>query len=264
MIRWFIAVIYTVAALLFFIEAKHHSSTHNPLIDLQHLQPTDVHKIVIEMRYHGYHNFVGRPVVGYLAPKCLLSHEAAKQLVLAQEYLVKHYGMTLKIYDCYRPQQSVDDFVQWSKHQAPPGRDTRKEFYPSFGDRKELFTNGFIAYKSGHSRGSTVDLTIVPLPVPEQQHYTNNTELVPCDHPYDERFRDNSIDMGTGFDCFSNRSHTDPTPDGIHLTPEQKQNRELLVNLMSQFGFKNYVGEWWHYTLMDEPFPHTYFNFPIE
>jgi zinc D-Ala-D-Ala dipeptidase len=211
--------------------------------------------IVLDIRYFSAHNFVGRPIDGYQAPKCILTRQAAAALRQVQKELAP-YSLSLKLYDCYRPQRAVNHFIRWAKDTA----DTKmkKEFYPTV-DKKRLFKDGYIARRSGHSRGSTVDLTIVPNPLPAQEAYNDGQKLCECNLPGEKRFRDNSIDMGTGFDCFHPLSWTDS--DGIGL--EQKLNRLLLKKAMERHGFKNYRKEWWHYTLIDEPFPKTYFDFVI-
>ncbi len=165
--------------------------------------------------------------------------------------------MTLKIYDCYRPQRAVDHFVRWAKE--IDNSKTKKEFYPTV-DKRNLFRDGYIDSKSGHSRGSTVDLTIVPLPTPTQEKYIPGQKLHECYLPAAKRFGDNSIDMGTGFDCFHELSHT----ANKSIDQQQKINRLLLKTLMEKHGFKNYDLEWWHYTLKNEPYPDTYFDFVIE
>lgn len=126
-------------------------------------------------------------------------------------------------------------------------------------DKSNLFIDGYIAEKSGHSRGSTIDLTIVPIPISEQSEYDVNDQCE-CYKSVEERFKDNSIDMGTGFDCFNQLSHTE-NPD---LNPQQRANRLLLKSLMDKYGFKNLADEWWHFTLRNEPFPKTYFDFEIK
>ncbi|MHB9099767.1 MAG: M15 family metallopeptidase, partial [Syntrophales bacterium] len=162
----------------------------------------DIEKVIpsvlLDIRYFGHHNFVGEKVDGYLAPKCLITRTAAESLAKVQGEL-REMSLSLKIYDCYRPQRAVDHFVRW----AQDIRDvkTKEEFYPTV-DKRNLFRDGYIASKSGHSRGSTVDLTIVPLPAPKQGTYTPGQPLVACFSSTDKRFRDNTIDMGTGFDCF--------------------------------------------------------------
>jgi len=212
--------------------------------------------IVIDMRYFGPHNFVGERIDGYNAPKCLLTREAAEALKRVQADL-ERFSFSLKIYDCYRPQRAVSHFVRWARDIGDTR--TKKEFYPTV-DKSRLFKDGYIAERSGHSRGSTVDLTIVPVPVPEQESYTPGQELFACYLPAAKRFHDNSIDMGTGFDCFSDLAHT---VNGKAGTAE-RANRLLLKTLMEKQGFVNYELEWWHYTLRNEPFPNTYFDFVIE
>jgi len=212
--------------------------------------------LALDMRYRTPHNFVGRPIAGYRASKCLLTKRAAQALKAVQEELRKQ-DLGLKVYDCYRPQRAVDDFVRWGRHLGD--KKMKAEFYPHVAKR-HLFRDGYIASRSTHSRGSTLDLAIVPLPVPPQPAYDPSKPLQSCENPKAARFPDNSIDMGTGFDCFSPRSHT--AYSGIGL--EQKKNRGLLKSIMSRHGFRNLATEWWHYTLRDEPYPHTYFNFPVE
>ena len=134
----------------------------------------------------------------------------------------------------------------------------KDEFYPRL-DKEKLFEDGYIAEESGHSRGSTVDLTLVELPVKPQRPYLPGEPLTPCIAPAEERFPDNSVDMGTGFDCFDTLSHT----DNPQVPGEAKANRQLLKNTLESVGLENYPNEWWHYTLANEPFPDTYFDFPV-
>lgn len=134
----------------------------------------------------------------------------------------------------------------------------KEEFYPRV-EKSSLFDDGYIAERSGHSRGSTVDLTLVELPAREQEPWRPGDGLAPCYAPVGERYQDNSIDMGTGYDCFDTMSHTaDP-----RITDQQKENRAILLEAMESHGFTNYENEWWHYTLDDEPYPETYFDFPV-
>ncbi len=221
-------------------------------VDLQQIIPD----VDMDIRYYSEHNFLGERVDGYLAPKCILTKEAAHALSGVRKDL-QPYALTLKIYDCYRPQRAVNHFVRWAKDIE--NTKTMREFYPTI-DKRNLFRDGYIDSKSGHSRGSTVDLTIVPLPVPARQEYISGQTLFECYRPAGQRFGDNSLDMGTGFDCFHERSHTE-NPD---IGREQKINRVLLKSLMEKHGFKNYDKEWWHYTLKNEPYPNTYFDFPVE
>jgi len=221
-------------------------------VDIQKVIPD----IVMDIRYYGPHNFVGERIDGYQAPKCFLTIDAAKALAEVQKELVL-YSLSLKIYDCYRPQRAVDHFVRWAKDIE--NTKTMKEFYPTV-DKSNLFKDGYIDAKSGHSRGSTVDLTIVPLPVVPQPAYTPGQKLAECYLPSYQRFADNGIDMGTGFDCFHDLAGT-ANPD---IGPRQKINRLLLKTLMEKHGFRNYEKEWWHFTLNNEPYPETYFNFVVE
>ena len=207
-----------------------------------------------DMRYLGTNNFLGRPVAGYEAGECILTDPAAEALVLVQE-AVTTLGYSLKVYDCFRPQRAVDDFVQWA---ADPLDDVMRTSYHPDVPKDELFSRGYIASQSGHSRGSTVDLTLVPLgtTVPVADPLSRQFD---CRASQSERFPDNSIDMGTGYDCFDLRSHT----DDIAVGAEVLQRRHLLRDLMEAAGFSNYEQEWWHYTLNDEPFPDQYFDFPV-
>nr|WP_242613345.1 M15 family metallopeptidase [Herbihabitans rhizosphaerae] len=220
-------------------------------VALRDVAPT----IVQEIRYKGRHNFVGEPIDGYRQPMCVLTRPAAEALRTAQHTLLRQ-GYTLKVYDCYRPQRAVDHFVRWAKDLADERMKT--EFYPRV-DKSRLFADGYIAEKSGHSRGSTLDVTLVKLPSKHQPPFRPGTPLVPCFAPAGERFADNMVDMGTGFDCFDTLSHTDDP----RITGEARANRDLLRGTLAAVGFRNLPEEWWHYTLIDEPFPDTYFDFPV-
>ena len=187
--------------------------------------------IIVDLKYYSSKNFTGRFVEGYNSNTAILTKESALALSKAQSDLNK-LGYSLILYDAYRPQRAVDFFVQWSKNL----NDTinKRIYYPDT-KKSELFKLGYIAYKSGHSRGSTVDVSIVEI--------SSNKEL----------------DMGTVFDYFGVESHT----FFDELTEDQKANRLLLYKIMSNNGFKNYHMEWWHYTLKNEPFQ-KYFNFLVK
>ena len=187
--------------------------------------------IVEDIRYAGDHNFVGRPVDGYAAPRAVLTAEAAKALSAAAESFTAK-GYILLVYDGYRPQRAVNHFMRWAEDIADTA--AKAEFYPDL-DKAELFDRGYIARRSGHSRGSTVDLTL----------------LDSAGQP---------LDMGGEFDWFSPVSGH----DYANLTDAQKANRLLLKNGMMDAGFLPYSEEWWHYRLKDEPYPDTYFDFVIE
>jgi D-alanyl-D-alanine dipeptidase len=212
--------------------------------------------VIVELRYFGNHNFIGQKIDGYTSEICYITKAAADSLSKVQDEL-KRFNLTLKIYDGYRPQRAVNHFVRWAKDFS----DTlmKKEFYPTV-DKKNLFQDGYIADKSSHSRGSTLDLTIVPVPIPDQPKFNRSINSCECFLPIDKRFKDNSIDMGSGFDCFHPISNTVNHQLELH----QRINRLLLKTLMEKYGFKNYPLEWWHYTLINEPYPNTYFDFVIE
>ncbi|RLL69987.1 M15 family metallopeptidase [Streptomyces sp. Z26] len=208
-----------------------------------------------EIRYFTRHDFVGERVDGYRQPLCLLTRDAARALRTAQRQFLRQ-GYTLKVYDCYRPQRAVDHFVRWAEDLDD--QRMKGEFYPRV-DKSRLFEDGYIAERSGHSRGSTVDLTLVRLPGLPTRPYVPGEPLTPCYAPRELRFPDNSLDMGTGYDCFDTLSHTlDPRIRG-----EQRANRLLLKRGLEAVGFENYAAEWWHYTFTPETFPDTYFDFPV-
>ena len=189
--------------------------------------------ILQEIRYSSFHNFVGKPINGYFAGECLLTIPTAQGLVQVQKELLKE-NLSLKIYDCYRPQKAVDQFYQWSLNDS----DTlmKEEFYSDL-DKSVLFDLGYIAKKSGHCRGSTMDLTIVELPPKKQPSYYPGEQLAPCIDPLGKRFLDNSIDMGTGFDCFNTLANTeDPHIQGI-----PKENRQKLKSLMEKNRLRIYL-----------------------
>lgn len=211
---------------------------------------------LLDIRYYGEHNFLGVRVDGYHAPACILTRQAAEALARVQKDLAP-FGFSIKIYDCYRPQQAVDHFVRWAKDIEDVK--TRQEFYPTV-DKRHLFRDGYIAQRSSHSRGSTVDLTIVALPAAPEPPYRSGDLLKECYLPAGVRFADNSLDMGTGFDCFHEMSH----PDNKNMAPQHRSNRLLLKTLMERHGFRNYDKEWWHFTLNNEPYPDTYFNFRVK
>lgn len=211
--------------------------------------------IILDLRYLTNNNFLGVPVDGYKAEKCYLTKAASDSLAKVQAELRK-FNLSLKVYDAYRPQRAVDHFVKWAKDLSDTL--TKKEFYSTV-NKDRLFIDGYIAEKSGHSRGSTVDLTIVPIPLPSQPAFDADKQCE-CYQSMEERFKDNSIDMGTGFDCFHSLSHT----ENPELSPQQRANRLLLTSLMDKYGFKDLAEEWWHFTLRNEPFPATYFDFEIK
>lgn len=191
---------------------------------------TVIPNAVLDIRYFGDHNFVGKPVDGYTAPKCLLHESAAKGLVKVQQQ-AQQQGLGIKVFDCYRPQRAVDHFVRWVNDKSDTK--TKAEFYPNLG--KDKLLGGYIAAKSGHSRGSTIDLTLVDA-------------------------KGQELDMGSPFDMFDTLSNTDDP----RTTKAQKANRYKLKNLMMEAGFSPYSMEWWHFTYKPQAYPNTYFDFVVQ
>ena len=186
---------------------------------------------LLDIRYYTTYNFVGARIDGYEAPVAVLTREAADALKLVSDDM-KAQGLRLVIYDAYRPQRAVDHFARWAEDIA----DTRMKavFYPDV-DKADLFEKGFIARRSGHSRGSTVDLTLL------------------------DEATGKLLDMGGPFDFFGELSH----PDYAGVTAQQHENRMLLQSAMRKRGFKPLSTEWWHFTLVDEPYPKTFFDIPV-
>lgn len=223
------------------------STMPESFVYLRDVDPT----IQQDMRYAGSRNFTGRPVPGYDAPECILVREAAEALKAAQAAL-EPSGYSLKVYDCYRPAKAVAAFVNWSSEPDDPK--AKRTHYPNLSKR-DLFPN-YIATRSGHSRGATLDVTIVPIGTEPAPVKADSDQPEPCTEGDPA---DNALDMGTGFDCFDPKANT--VTRG--LTPAEEQNRKRLVDVMSRHGFRNYPKEFWHYTFEPEPFPDTYFDFPI-
>ena len=206
---------------------------------------------ILEIRYFGTYNFVGARIDGYLQPTALLTRQAADSLKAVSDE-VKALGYRLKIYDAYRPQCGVDNFVRWAED--IPDTAMKPYFYPDL-DKSVLFEQEYIMSRSGHTRGSTVDLTLFDMATEKE------------------------LDMGGTFDWFGPESHPDfcgnpdtfeytgdnsGSPAGRSITPEQFANRMILRKAMLRHGFKPLPSEWWHFTLRDEPFPETYFTFPVK
>ena len=189
---------------------------------------TAIQGLLTDIRYAGNDNFLGRPVDGYQAPACLLSRDSLQALTQAQEHAQK-IGLTLLVYDCYRPQRAVDDFIRWIQSDVP--QTMKERYYPNV-KKEDLIAQGYIASQSGHSRGSAIDLTLADARTGEP------------------------IDMGTSWDFFDPSSHT----DSVAVSNDARQNRRALKGMMEAAGFRAYYAEWWHFTLIDEPNPNTYFN----
>lgn len=187
--------------------------------------------LVVEMRYAGDENFIGRPITGYEEPVCLLTREAAAALVRVQAGL-KRGGLGLKVFDCYRPARAVADFAAWARDPADEKR--KADYYPNV-DKSKLFELGYIAERSGHSRGSTLDVTLVRLDTGRE------------------------VDMGSGYDLFDTKSW----PEDTTVSVQARVNRAALQRAMTAEGFRPLKEEWWHFTLNNEPYPETYFDFTV-
>ncbi|AOS98207.1 D-alanyl-D-alanine dipeptidase [Microbulbifer aggregans] len=200
-----------------------------PPVQMEAVSAADIR---VDMKYHSGDNLVGEPLDGYEANRCLLAPEAASALKEVASDL-STLGLGLVIFDCYRPQQAVNHFVRWVSE--PEDFSTKEAFYPR-EEKSQMFARGYIAERSGHSRGATVDLGLYRL---------ESGDLV---------------DMGTGFDFMDERSATEfPLEDSLAV-----QNRLLLRDAMAARGFVNYFQEWWHYTFKPEPWPEQYFDFPVQ
>jgi zinc D-Ala-D-Ala dipeptidase len=208
-----------------------------------------------DIRYAGAHNFVGRQVDGYLAAECMLTERAARALKQMQAELTAR-KLSLIVWDCYRPVRAVRDFFAWSR--IPSDTRMKAEFYPNT-DKTQLFALGYIARRSAHSRGSTVDLGIMPMSVTSPPAYDPTAALKPCTAPKGERFEDGTIDFGTGYDCLDALAGTNSPNVGAQAIADRLRLREL----MRRFGFKPYSREWWHFELIDDPIPQQAFDFPI-
>ena len=186
---------------------------------------------ILEIRYYSTYNFVGERIDGYEEPLAFLTKEAAEALGEVSDELVEK-GYRLKIYDAYRPQMAVTHFMNWALD--PDDVKMKDYFYPEL-EKDTLFPQGYIAEHSGHSRGSTVDLTLFDMTTEKE------------------------VDMGGTFDYFGELSH----PDYTEITEEQYANRMILREAMMNHGFRPLAEEWWHFTLENEPYPDTYFTFPV-
>jgi len=218
---------YTLTFLICFVFSSFYAQLPNGFIYAEDVIPD----LEVELRYFTSNNFVGQPIEGYHSNKLILTLESAQALKLVHEAL-QEQNLCLKVYDGYRPQSAVNHFIKWARDLD----DTinKHTFYPDV-KKRNLFKDEYIASKSGHSRGSTLDLTIID----------GNTGI--------------PLDMGSAYDFFGIQSH----PLYQNISKKQKQNRMLLREIMLNNGFMPYENEWWHFTLKKEPFPNTYFKFPI-
>jgi len=188
--------------------------------------------IIQDIKYFTSDNFMGRPINGYDAPQCIFTKDAALALAKVQQQLKKQ-SLSLKVFDCYRPQTAVNHFIVWSKDAVD--QKMKSLYYPHV-NKADCFKLGYVAEKSAHTRGSAVDLTIVRLP----------TKI--------------ELDMGTRFDFMDESSY----PLSEKIQGQARENRLLLRRLMQQYGFEPYEKEWWHFTFKNEAYPDTYFDFPVK
>lgn len=221
-----------------------------PLVYLRDVDPT----ILQDIKYATVANFTGRVVPGYEAGECILIRPAAEALSQVQAE-VRRENLSLKVYDCFRPERAVHAFVAWSER--PTSEQGTSGFYPRL-KKSQLFSLGYIAKVSSHSRGIAVDLTLVPLPEPRLPAFDPNASRSPCNGSSNLRIPDTSVDMGTAFDCFDPMSHTRSS----EISSAQRERRRLLTDVMEKHGFRNYRNEWWHFTYQASGAVRSY-DFPI-
>ena len=237
--------------LLLPVPALAGSALPRGFVYLRDIDPT----IIQDIRYAGSHNFVGRPIRGYLAAECILSTAAANAVETVQRKLVEK-KLSLIVWDCYRPKRAVEDFLQWSRD--PAHSEMKAEFYPRT-DKEKLFALGYLAKRSAHSRGSTVDLGIVPAAFSSAPRPNPSQPLKVCTSPKGERFEDGTIDFGTGYDCLDVLGSTSNALVG----GTAMHNRQTLKSYMKGAGFRPYAKEWWHFELINEPFNRNGFDFEV-
>jgi zinc D-Ala-D-Ala dipeptidase len=208
---------------------------------LRDVDPT----IIQDIRYATANNFVGRRLRGYEARECIVTRNAAAALKRVQQDLVPQ-GLSLKVYDCYRPQRAVDDMYSWAQdgHETPA-----QHLYNPKMRKEDLFRLGYIARHSGHSTGKAVDLTLVKLPAAQAPPFDPQVAYADCTAPEKFRAPDSSVDMGTGYDCSDEKAHTASKA----ISPQQRKWRDILVSSMAKQGFVNYRLEWWHFSLLVPP-----------
>lgn len=221
---------------------------------LHEVDPT----ILVSLRYGSNENFVGKPIDGYKKSVVILTKQAAEALKEVQKDL-KGDGYSLVVYDAYRPQRAVDNFMCWS---VDPEDQLKKSTYYPRVDKADVFKLGYVAERSGHSRGSTVDLTIIELD--KKLHPVVPKDRMLLDGYTIQFLDDGTVDMGSSFDLFDVASHFKNNV----IAERFEIVRTYLKRIMEKHGFKNYAEEWWHFTLKNEPFPassnDSYFNFPVE
>ena len=208
----------------------------NGFVYLRDVDPS----IIQDMRYAGVNNFTGRKLAGYEAAECIVTRRVADALSRVQQDL-KPRGLSLKMFDCYRPQRASRGMLAWAT-----GAETaaQKRFYPKL-DRRDLFRLGYIAASSGHSTGAAVDLTLVEKASGKSAEFDPGASYADCTQPAAKRAPEASVDMGSGYDCFDIASHT----AARSITPEQRSWRQTLLAAMRRQGFVNYFREWWQFSI---------------
>jgi zinc D-Ala-D-Ala dipeptidase len=214
---------------------------------LRDIDPT----IIQDIRYATSNNFVGHPMAGYRAGECVVKREVGLKLKAIQQELAKR-KLSLKMFDCYRPTSAVADMVAWSRD----GKESGRRFNPAY-DKRDLFRLGFIAYRSEHSTGAALDLTLVDLTADNSAVFDPNKNYADCAAPVEQRAPEGSIDMGTGYDCTDKKGYTRSPA----ITVQQRHWRDELIAAMRKQGFVNYSKEWWHFSLPGEGWPA--YDFPI-
>lgn len=233
------AVTFRLAVVVFLIGCTVASAQDTLPPNLTYLRDADP-TIAQDIRYASFNNFTGKPLPGYDAAECVLTRDAAAALKAVQADLATA-NLALKVYDCYRPQRAVSAMARWSQD----GKDSAltKRFFPNI-DKSNLFSLGYIARVSRHSTGTAIDLTIIEANAAPAPAFDRSASYGPCTGPAAQRAPDNSIDMGSGYDCLDPKSNT--ANPGI--TGEQRQRRMQFVAAMRKRGFSNYFREWWHFT----------------
>ena len=231
------AILVTLALLLVISSPAHADPLPTGFVRLADIDPT----IRQDIRYAGLENFLHRKADGYDAPVCILTAQAAKALSGVQKAM-KAKGLTLVVFDCYRPARAVADMGKWTRQGGPPD----PQWYPTV-ERGDLIAKGYVGELSSHSRGSTVDLAIAEAGKKSPVHPACGAQ------------DGGTLDFGTGFDCFDPMSETAHHP----VPAEAAANRKMLLTAMRAAGFRNYAREWWHFTLANEPFPKQRFDFPV-
>lgn len=244
---------WVVALAVIAASATYSAAVAQPLpgkfVYLRDIDPT----IIQDMRYGTTNNFVGRVLKGYEAGECIVARSVGAALKRVQQDL-KPRGLSLKMFDCYRPQRAVDDMYAW----AQDGRETaaQRRYNPKLS-KKDLFKLGYIARRSGHSTGAAVDLTLVQLPAVPSPTFDAKLAYADCTAPEHLRAPEGSVDMGTGYDCSDEKANTVSKA----ITSEQRKWRDTLVSAMAKQGFVNYRLEWWHFSLPGAGI--TAYDFPV-